>query len=601
MIVLFIHVAPVYAVGVVEWQHFTPDTMTHDASARYWDDPPGFEGWVYYARAWMDTYYEQNTGLAWQLTKAYSYKACWHATFNGEKIRIGYFKGLKFTPPSNRDNMPGSVTRKMGVSIDDLSVDTIMQGKTSDSYAESFSSGGDSTIYEWESPDLLPGDHTLTLCPPMYSHYGGAGYMNFLYVSSYQIDDTPPSNPDVVEEANGGLNGVWNNLAVSPAFTWSGARDDLSGVLGYDTYFGVDPEGQVGNFIQDEGFSSFLPEGPLQDGVYSLRVRTRDKAENYAEWITLFSLFLDTVQPQVQVNPLPDGDNSWDRTDPIDITLDIQDELSGIAQAQYSLNSDAFQPMEYINQPLTSLTNLTLSLPDGTYGLHIDAQDVAGNEASADGTLRVDYTPPQLEVVSINWDNIGILVEGTIQDATSGIRQVQVRKDGEDWQEAEIYANGDRFIQHFADDGYGERSILVRAEDNAGNRTTLDERFIQRAQPVIPYEPQPYTPTVTETITPTPTATLPPQRETTRPPIATSTLTRPEQVATVLPALQALNQATPVQKPVVRCSPRTFWQFITLSGLAFALGLSAVIDERPRRLRQLTHTFRKFSHLRRNQ
>jgi hypothetical protein len=118
------------------------------------------------------------------------------------------------------------------------------------------------------------------------------------------VDITPPSNPtecrawassDKVASIE---SDVWQDLTNRPYFEWSGANDDLSGVCCYSVYFGplmdTDP-GTVEmpglNVIVNHSTpvvryqpSVSVPSG----GIYYLRVRTKDMANNWSSAETLF-------------------------------------------------------------------------------------------------------------------------------------------------------------------------------------------------------------------------------------------------------------------------------------------------------------------------
>lgn len=98
-------------------------------------------------------------------------------------------------------------------------------------------------------------------------------------------DSQPPSNPTTVLENSGVESGVWQNITNDPAFTWSGASDALSGVRGYNVYWGTNPSGVSETWTADTAYDP----GPVAAGTYYLRIRTSDHAGNWSPWETLFT------------------------------------------------------------------------------------------------------------------------------------------------------------------------------------------------------------------------------------------------------------------------------------------------------------------------
>ena len=86
-----------------------------------------------------------------------------------------------------------------------------------------------------------------------------------------QADD-PDADPLKKTDASSGL-----------VISWQAAEDELSGVDGYQLYFGPDPDGTSDWFVQE----TEVGLDPLGTGIYYFRVRALDRAGNFSEWTTI--------------------------------------------------------------------------------------------------------------------------------------------------------------------------------------------------------------------------------------------------------------------------------------------------------------------------
>jgi len=112
----------------------------------------------------------------------------------------------------------------------------------------------------------------------------------------FSIDNTPPSNPTICSDP-GSISGMCTNDN-DPDFTWSGAWDNHSAVLDYYFYWGTDSTGEsITNHTTDKGYN---PDSLIVNGIYYLRINTKDEAGNEAGWNTLYTyeyfnfIYLDT-------------------------------------------------------------------------------------------------------------------------------------------------------------------------------------------------------------------------------------------------------------------------------------------------------------------
>lgn len=89
-------------------------------------------------------------------------------------------------------------------------------------------------------------------------------------------DPTPPSAP----RANKGSQALGDqNFVVS----WQASTDSVSGIKGYQLYFGSDQNGTSEWFVTEP----LVDVGVKPAGTYYLRVRAQDNASNFSDWQTL--------------------------------------------------------------------------------------------------------------------------------------------------------------------------------------------------------------------------------------------------------------------------------------------------------------------------
>ena len=89
-------------------------------------------------------------------------------------------------------------------------------------------------------------------------------------------DVTPPPPPGGVVEVHDVISGTWQAKVKMPEFAWQPSVDDVSGVWGYEFYFGTEAMGMGGVVVPVAGSSTWQPsQTPLSSGTYYLRGRTR--------------------------------------------------------------------------------------------------------------------------------------------------------------------------------------------------------------------------------------------------------------------------------------------------------------------------------------
>ncbi len=101
----------------------------------------------------------------------------------------------------------------------------------------------------------------------------------------FNIDNTPPSNPTSCSDP--GSTSEECTTDNDPDFIWSGASDNYSAQLDYYFYWGTDLSGEsITNLATYNGYN---PDLLLANGIYYLRINTKDEAGNEAGWTTLYT------------------------------------------------------------------------------------------------------------------------------------------------------------------------------------------------------------------------------------------------------------------------------------------------------------------------
>jgi hypothetical protein len=217
---------------------------------------------------------------------------------------------------------------------------------------------------------------------------------------TFRYDATEPTNPTSVNPNCAASDNVWQNTCSDPNFTWSGASDTGSGVAGYYYYWGIDPNGvSSSNWTQSPSYDP-LPVGG--DGIYYLRVQTKDVAGNTSSWATLFSFRYDNTAPSNPILTSPSHTISqWKNDNTVDINWSGATDASGSGVSGYSIEWSTLPTtlpdtiMEITDSSITSNP-----LADGnSWYFHIRTRDKAGlwaSDAAHIGPFYIDVTEPSL-------------------------------------------------------------------------------------------------------------------------------------------------------------------------------------------------------------
>ena len=268
---------------------------------------------------------------------------------------------------------------------------------------------------------------------------------------SFKIDQIPPSLPTGLAESHGMTSDQWQKTQNVPVFTWNPAIDNLSGLRGYQFYFGDDPSGIGYKDILASAPREYTPfPAGVPTGTYYLRARTQDVAGNWSAWATLFTFRYDNTPPENPTDVVHAAKIStdWQKvTSQADFSWTAaHDEGSGIKgyYAYWGSQPDGTSAIFITANSYQNLSPLCAVGSVCTGYLRLRSQDNAGNLAEDWNTvfiLRYDSTPPLLDfgfnngASTTNQSQVTLNVNAS--DAGSGIYATRFSLDGQNWTEWE--------------------------------------------------------------------------------------------------------------------------------------------------------------------
>jgi hypothetical protein len=197
------------------------------------------------------------------------------------------------------------------------------------------------------------------------------------------------------------------------------------------------------------------------EGIHEIEFRATDNAG----FVTTRSatLQIDLTAPTVIAAPAPDGLDGWFVSHAL-IPLEALDTLSGVAPGSLEYRQEG---QEWTAGEVVSVSQ------EGIYLIEARASDRAGNIGETSVEVRVDTTPPELEIVVTSeisehngWFRAPVTATALAADATSGLSTLSYRVQLADWQEGGSLVLGD-----------GDHQLTMRAADVAGNKTETTRRF----------------------------------------------------------------------------------------------------------------------------
>lgn len=233
--------------------------------------------------------------------------------------------------------------------------------------------------------------------------------------------DLPPAAPTVITETHSLTSATWQNSVAAPAFTWETVADAVS----YDVYWGTESGGTT--VVTTTTNTAYTP-GPVANGLFYLRLRSRTARDVTSAWATAFIFKFDNTPP-TQVNRVavtetgdaPDG--GWQS-----VTGDASfawpvpsDALAGIAQYRvyWGIDPAGTSPHEQ-----TSPTYDPPAIAGGTRYLRLKSYDNAGNATQWQTLFEFKYDgdPPAVTLESPPFYPAALSfdVRWAVTDATSG-------------------------------------------------------------------------------------------------------------------------------------------------------------------------------------
>ncbi|MEX2719155.1 MAG: hypothetical protein Q6370_022895, partial [Candidatus Sigynarchaeota archaeon] len=221
----------------------------------------------------------------------------------------------------------------------------------------------------------------------------GNNASSWVTLYEFRYDNTAPSNPtNCIQTVGSTTNGTWQSMVNNPSFSWGGASDGMgSGVAGYYVYWGPNSTGSSSSFQAATTYDLT----PVTDGIYYLRVRTRDAAGNNASsWVTLYEFRYDNTAPSNPTNCIQTVGSTtsgkWQNTvaDPAFSWSGASDGMgSGVAGYYVYWGTDSMGTSTMFQVATTFDPNAVAK--GTTYYLRVMAQDAMGFNASSWVTLYV--------------------------------------------------------------------------------------------------------------------------------------------------------------------------------------------------------------------
>ena len=228
----------------------------------------------------------------------------------------------------------------------------------------------------------------------------------------------------------------------------------------------------------------------LDDGFYTLNVRSTDFAGNVNEMLNLFDILLDNVQPSLSlIAPVP-GSYGGDLV----LNASSDDGLSGVQTVEfgYSGGEDEIRwiPASGTGDGNWIATLTTAGIDDGSYNVSVRSTDFAGNQHELLNVVEVilDNTPPKFSIIGPVEGNyskeLALILRSS--DAPSGVELAEfgyAKPGGEiTWFSGHTFDVIEKAVWHGSlntaeiEDGY--YVLSARVTDSAGNQN-VSEGFVQ--------------------------------------------------------------------------------------------------------------------------
>lgn len=214
----------------------------------------------------------------------------------------------------------------------------------------------------------------------------------------------------------------------------------------------------------------------LGNGIYEIKYYAVDTAGNKEETKSM-EIKVDTIPPRLSyiIEPSePNGKNGWYISN-VEISLVATDE-NGIDELNYKVDEGGWE----------DYTGFFFISADGIHNVYFKAIDKAGNEQIENITLKIDKTPPSVEIkkpfneyvkgiYTIEWN-----ASDTIDENLTNISIYYSPDNGTTWQEIVTQTNntGSYVWYSYGYSDSKEALLKIEAEDDAGNIGNNISRFI---------------------------------------------------------------------------------------------------------------------------
>ncbi len=311
-------------------------------------------------------------------------------------------------------------------------------------------------------------------------------------------DSTGPSIPNLVpidEYQDGGIFKV----------EWGPSTDDNGGPVEYQVQWATDimfSQNVMGSpWLTDTNYRVFdidtwlladtrsdLPiyNYPLNDGIYYIRVRSRDDFEQLSGWGNSLRTIVDTTAPNVPVIiDLPEYSGGtdvrigWEKVfDPEGTGIEYR------VQVFENETGDPIRETSWVNGLSMDISDLTAYK---TYYFKVEARDALGwvSAPSASTYTTMDIDGPKITLLSNGiFGPAETHIVGDAMDVGCGVDIVEFSVDGSlTWVEAEYAV--DRWSFPKSSLPAGTKEVMVRGQDLGGNIGTSVIASIDEAPPVI--------------------------------------------------------------------------------------------------------------------
>jgi hypothetical protein len=228
------------------------------------------------------------------------------------------------------------------------------------------------TKRQYDSPPIS-GDDRYFFRVQALDNAGNTGSWTTVY--TYLYDTKPPGiSPTNITEG-------WTSVNNRSLFSWAEAPDNLSGIAGYNCYWGREPRGVSADYA---AAAAYDPAAVTGNGVYYLNVQAVDRSGNLGDWTTVLTYRYDGVAPGGYT--IISGGKTETRSKVIALSSYASDVGCGVASMNISETAALNVWLPFAAQYNYELKDITT----GNKTLTIWFADAAGN-ISAPSVVTINY------------------------------------------------------------------------------------------------------------------------------------------------------------------------------------------------------------------